>query len=157
MLLFYLYINLFLLFNYYYSLIISTEIKEEVKDLAIMVVMMAAKGVWVVAFLSHGPTACMQPTVLHPTTNINLAVAWPPGWYQSRPASVTAGRRHGGWTFLLVTAVAQSLQQACTTILPDPDQHFAPPPSSSQPPGSALSPALHCLIWSCQSNREGRI
>ena len=75
MLLLYLYINLCLLFNYYYFLIISTEIKEEVKELAIMVVMMAAKGVWVVAFLSHGFTAYMQPTVLHPATNINLAAA----------------------------------------------------------------------------------
>ena len=55
MLLFYLYITLFLLFNCYYSLITSMEIKEEEKELAIMVVTMAAKGVWVVTFLSHGP------------------------------------------------------------------------------------------------------
>ena len=73
MLLFYLYINLFLLFNYYYSLIISTEIKEEVQELAIMVVMLAAKGVLVVTFHTHSPTAYMQPTVLHPATNNNLA------------------------------------------------------------------------------------
>lgn len=89
---FYHYITLFLLSNYFSILLLSMEIKEGEKDMAIMVVMMATKGVLVAAFLSHDPYVSSS-TMAQYLSSVNTA--WNPSTTAHGHTHILCHHRHG--------------------------------------------------------------